>query len=165
MSAAALLTAFLLQEVQISKDPFDPYVAVSIELPDSAFREQGGRRVDPFAYLSTFRLRDSGRIEHYLKLELKYVSLGAGQPIRVSSASYEGGAEADLEVIEATQTCTPAGTAYSYTEILSVRLPFTSWRGGALQVQFRDRGATWRGTVTVPAEVFAKALATLKTIK
>ena len=154
------------QESEISNDPFDPFVGVLTALPISALSQDGDPLAQGSSNLSTFRMRDSGRIEHYLKVELTYVlaaHYGATRRINVDRAHYEGGGAADFEIIETSEDCVPSGLC-KITEVLSVRFPFQSIQGGAIRVQFRNRSSSWRGTVAVPAELFAHNLKQLKTV-
>jgi len=97
----AALALYSGQEVQTFNDPFDPYSAVTVSLPDSAVKQQGEPATDPFAYVMTAKVRSTGEIQQYLKLELVYVTApGLADTVGVDTAQYEGGQEADFEVIE-----------------------------------------------------------------
>ena len=161
MSLLLAIAALATQETQTFNNAFDPYVAVLTELPKSATRQEGSRAAVPFAYISTFRVRKTGQIQQYLKLELEYVST---LPIDVSAATYVGGEDADFEVITKDVDCQPSGRCKT-KEVLSVLFPFVSVARGDIRVQFRNRTASWRGTVIVPSSVLQKNLAVLRTLK
>lgn len=157
----AALALYSGQEVQTFNDPFDPYSAVTVSLPDSAVKQQGEPATDPFAYIMTAKVRSTGEIQQYLKLELEYVTVpGLADTVGVDTAHYEGGQEADFEVIESTRECLPTRQMCKHREVLSVRFPFRS-ATGPIRVQFRNRGATWRGTVTIPSTLFGTNIARL----
>lgn len=179
MRAIALLSSVLIlgvnaisapasaQESFISNDPFDPFIGVLTLLPANSFTQSGVKQAQEIDMnLSTFRMRSSGKVEHYLKVDISYVlaaQFGMTDRIEASSAFYEGGGAADFEVIDSSQNCVPSGLCKA-TESLSVRFPFQTVQGGPIRIQFRDRNATWRGTVVVPSELFAHNLKQLRQI-
>lgn len=167
-SVLALSAPANAQESVISNDPFDPYVGVLTPIAESSLSQSGTKRAQETSInLSTFRMRSSGRIEHYLKVEISYIlaaKFGITDRIDAEAAFYEGGGKADFEVIEKTENCVPSGLCKA-TEVLSVRFPFQSVQGRPIKIQFRDRGGSWRGAVTVPSQLFAHNLEQLKKVR
>ena len=84
---AFIVSAALFAETQTFADPFDPYVAVLTDLPSASLKQEGGRGVVPFSFVSTFRVRKTGEIQQYLKVELEYASTGLEPPLNVSTAT------------------------------------------------------------------------------
>lgn len=117
MSLLLVMAATVAQEIQVFDDLSDPHVAVLAALPPAAVTQTGRREAKAFAYTVTVRERVTGHLEHYLKVEIEYVTARGSSAVGASRALYANGQPADFLVIERTHECLPTAIMCKHHEL------------------------------------------------